>query len=169
MRMAVARLNAIAAERNDVARFISPACASGYAGGNTELLLECTTGAATGKPVPWLPLTCVGTIADRMPTVVELIKRETSAVGSKINPFDATLRRPAQSLSSARTSHAIQPAGQDRQRQFTDHATRTFSTRVFGIFVADVIASNNVVNIEKCGNIFQYSGAGRHFFGDKFL
>jgi hypothetical protein len=34
----------------------------------------------------------------RRPTVVELLKREAAAIGPKINPFDATLRRPAQGL-----------------------------------------------------------------------
>jgi hypothetical protein len=52
----------------------------------------------------------VGTIADRlnadrMPTVVELLKREAATISLKINPFDASLRRPAQSLSGS-------PAGQ---------------------------------------------------------
>jgi hypothetical protein len=45
----------------------------------------------------------VGTIsarlsADRLPTVVALLKREADAIGARINPFDPTLRRPAQSL-----------------------------------------------------------------------
>lgn len=48
----------------------------------------------------------VGTIssrlsADRLPTVVELLKREAALVGPKINPFDATLRRPSQSLAQS--------------------------------------------------------------------
>jgi len=48
---------------------------------------------------------------DRLPTVVELLKREAAAIGPKINPFDATLRRPAQSLSSVRAeAQAIAPA-----------------------------------------------------------
>lgn len=33
---------------------------------------------------------------DRLPTVVELLKREAAAIGPKINPFDPTLRRPSQ-------------------------------------------------------------------------
>lgn len=46
----------------------------------------------------------VGTIADRLnaerlPTVVELLKREAAAIGFKVNPFDVSLRRPAQILS----------------------------------------------------------------------
>jgi DNA-binding IclR family transcriptional regulator len=45
----------------------------------------------------------VGTISarlspDRMPTVVELLQREATAIGAQLNPFDRTLRRPAQSL-----------------------------------------------------------------------
>ena len=47
--------------------------------------------------------------------VVELLKREALAVGPKINPFDVTLRRPAQSLSSVRPDQAIQPAGQEQK------------------------------------------------------
>jgi DNA-binding IclR family transcriptional regulator len=77
----------------------------GYAGRNTGLL-EGMAGVAVpvidrdGRPVAALS---VGTIssrlsADRLPTVVELLKREAAAIGAKINPFDATLRRPAQSL-----------------------------------------------------------------------
>jgi DNA-binding IclR family transcriptional regulator len=34
--------------------------------------------------------------ADRLPTVVELLKREAAATGLKINPFDPLLRRPSQ-------------------------------------------------------------------------
>ena len=48
----------------------------------------------------------VGTIADRLnadrlPTVVELLKRAAVAIGPKINPFDPTLRRPSQILANA--------------------------------------------------------------------
>jgi DNA-binding IclR family transcriptional regulator len=77
----------------------------GYAGRNTGLL-EGMAGVAVpivdreGRGVAALS---VGTIADRLnadrlPTVVELLKREALAIGPKINPFDVTLRRPAQSL-----------------------------------------------------------------------
>ena len=77
----------------------------GYAGRNTGLL-EGMAGVAVpvmdrdGRSVAALS---VGTIssrlsADRLPTVVELLKREATAIGGKINPFDPTLRRPAQSL-----------------------------------------------------------------------
>jgi hypothetical protein len=56
----------------------------------------------------------VGTISarlndDRLPTVVELLKREAAAIGPKINPFDATLRRPAQSLSGALPDSRLVP------------------------------------------------------------
>lgn len=84
----------------------------GYAGRNTGLL-EGMAGVAVpicdreGRAVAALS---VGTIADRlnadrMPTVVELLKREAATISLKINPFDASLRRPAQSLSGS-------PAGQ---------------------------------------------------------
>lgn len=80
---------------------------TGYAGHNTGLL-EGMAGVAVpildreGRAVAALS---VGTIAtrlspDRLPTVVELLKREAKAIGPKINPFDVTLWRPAQSLSS---------------------------------------------------------------------
>lgn len=77
----------------------------GYAGRNTGLL-EGMAGVAVpicdreGRAVAALS---VGTIADRlnadrMPTVVELLKREALALGPRIHPFDTTLRRPSQSL-----------------------------------------------------------------------
>lgn len=45
----------------------------------------------------------VGTIserlsADRLPTIVALLKREAEDIGRRLNPFDPTLRRPAQSF-----------------------------------------------------------------------
>jgi len=87
---------------------------AGYAGRNTGLL-EGMAGVAVpildreGRAVAALS---VGTIADRlnadrMPTVVELLKREAAAIGPKINPFDATLRRPAQSLAGSPASQKI--------------------------------------------------------------
>jgi len=87
----------------------------GYAGRNTGLL-EGMAGVAVpicdseGRAVAALS---VGTIADRlnpdrMPTVVELLKREAAAIGPKINPFDATLRRPAQSLASSPSAQKIE-------------------------------------------------------------
>lgn len=78
----------------------------GYAGRNTGLL-EGMAGVAvpildhTGRAIGALS---VGTIAsrlseDRLPTVVDLLRREAAAIGPRVNPFDPTLRRPAQSLS----------------------------------------------------------------------
>ena len=77
----------------------------GFAGSNTGLL-EGMAGVAVpvhdsaGNAVAALS---VGTLAtrlspERLPTVVELLKREASAMGKQINPFNAALRRPAQSL-----------------------------------------------------------------------
>jgi len=45
----------------------------------------------------------VGTIAarlngDRLPVVVELLQREARKISAQVNPFDRTLRRPAESL-----------------------------------------------------------------------
>lgn len=78
----------------------------GYAGRNTGLL-EGMAGVAvpildhTGRAIAALS---VGTIAsrlseDRLPAVVDLLRREAAAIGPRVNPFDPTLRRPAQSLS----------------------------------------------------------------------
>jgi len=91
---------------------------AGYAGRNTGLL-EGMAGVAVpicdreGRAVAALS---VGTIADRlnpdrMPTVVELLKREAAAIGPKIHPFDTTLRRPAQSLASSATTQRIPAPG----------------------------------------------------------
>lgn len=84
----------------------------GYAGRNTGLL-EGMAGVAvpildrTGRAIAALS---VGTIAsrlseERLPTVVELLRREAAAIGPRVNPFDATLRRPAQSLSPIEPQH----------------------------------------------------------------
>ena len=77
----------------------------GYAGRNTNLLDGMAgVGVAVldreGRAVAALS---VGTLSsrlspDRLPTVVELLKREAAAVGAQINPFDSTLRRPSLSL-----------------------------------------------------------------------
>ncbi|WP_407315207.1 IclR family transcriptional regulator [Pseudomonas sp. nanlin1] len=79
--------------------------ALGYAARNTGVL----PGMA-GLAVPILnregyavAALSVGTITDRLgpdrlPTVVELLKREAAEIGPKINPFDPTLRRPSQSF-----------------------------------------------------------------------
>ncbi|RYY85867.1 MAG: IclR family transcriptional regulator [Comamonadaceae bacterium] len=80
----------------------------GYAGRNTGLL-EGMAGVAVpicdrdGRAVAALS---VGTIADRlsperMPTVVELLRREAAVIGPKINPFDQTLRQPSRRLAVA--------------------------------------------------------------------
>ncbi len=79
----------------------------GYAGRNTGLLDGM---AGLGVPVldregRAVAALSVGTIssrlsADRLPTVLQLLKREASAIGAQINPFDTTLRRPAHSLAS---------------------------------------------------------------------
>lgn len=82
--------------------------ALGYADRNTGLL-DGMAGVAVpildreGRGVAALS---VGTIAgrlspERLPTVVALLQREAQAIGPKINPFDATLARPAQRLGGA--------------------------------------------------------------------
>jgi len=75
----------------------------GYAGRNTNVL----PGMA-GVAVPILnrdghavAALSVATLSDRLgpdrlPTVVEMLKREAAAIGPRINPFDPTLRRPSQ-------------------------------------------------------------------------
>ncbi|WP_017906611.1 IclR family transcriptional regulator [Pseudomonas asplenii] len=75
----------------------------GYAGRNTGAL-QGMAGVAVpildrdGRAVAALS---VATISDRLgpdrlPTVVELLKREAAAIGPRINPFDPLLRRPSQ-------------------------------------------------------------------------
>ena len=92
---------------------------NGYAGRSTGLL-EGMAGVAVpvcdreGRAVAALS---VGTIsdrlnADRLPTVIELLKREAAAIGPKINPFDSTLQRPAQSLVGGAAGHRIAPPAQ---------------------------------------------------------
>lgn len=79
----------------------------GYAGQNNGLI-EGMAGVAVpifdsnGRPVAALS---VGTLSgrlneDRLPTVVELLKREAKLLSEKINPFDPTLRRPTQNLAA---------------------------------------------------------------------
>ncbi|MCF5805881.1 IclR family transcriptional regulator [Pseudomonas tremae] len=77
----------------------------GYAGRNT--------GALPGMAVPILDRSgravaalSVATISDRLgpdrlSTVVELLKREATAISAKINPFDPSLRRPSQVFGQA--------------------------------------------------------------------
>ncbi|AGK48895.1 bacterial transcriptional regulator family protein [Burkholderia thailandensis MSMB121] len=83
----------------------------GYAGRNSGVL-DGMAGVAvpildrTGYPVGALS---VGTLAsrlgdDRLPMVVELLRRQTDAIGPRTNPFDAALRWPMHGLAgSART------------------------------------------------------------------
>jgi DNA-binding IclR family transcriptional regulator len=75
----------------------------GYAGSNSGVL-----DGMAGVAVPILDRSgvavaalSVGTLAsrltpDRMPTVVELLKRQADAIGPRTNPFDVALRRTAQ-------------------------------------------------------------------------
>ncbi|MPQ66397.1 IclR family transcriptional regulator [Pseudomonas sp. MWU12-2319] len=80
----------------------------GYAGRNTGVL-QGMAGVAVpildreGRAVAALS---VATISDRLgpdrlPTVVELLKREAAAIGPRINPFDPLLRRPSQIFGTA--------------------------------------------------------------------
>lgn len=75
----------------------------GYAGRNTGVL-QGMAGVAVpildreGRAVAALS---VATISDRLgpdrlPTVVEMLKREAALIGPRINPFDPLLRRPSQ-------------------------------------------------------------------------
>ncbi|EJM12532.1 transcriptional regulator [Pseudomonas sp. GM18] len=77
--------------------------ALGYAGRNTGVL-QGMAGVAVpildreGRAVAALS---VATISDRLgpdrlPTVVEMLKREAALIGPRINPFDPLLRRPSQ-------------------------------------------------------------------------
>lgn len=79
----------------------------GYAARNSGLL-EGMAGVAVpvcdrdGRAVAALS---VGTISarlspERLPTVVEMLKREALTISPKINPFDPTLRRPVSSLTA---------------------------------------------------------------------
>lgn len=88
----------------------------GYAGKNTGLL-EGMAGLAVpicdreGRAVAALS---VGTIAgrltaERLPVVVELLKREAAVIGQQLNPFDVSLRRPMQSLMGSLVEHRLQP------------------------------------------------------------
>lgn len=75
----------------------------GYAGRNTGVL-----DGMAGLAVPILDRNghavaalSVATISDRLgpdrlPTVVEMLKREAASIGPRINPFDPLLRRPSQ-------------------------------------------------------------------------
>lgn len=76
---------------------------SGYAARNTGVL-EGMAGLAVpildrdGRAVAALSVATISDrlSGDRMPTVVEMLKREAATISQKINPFDPVLRRPSQ-------------------------------------------------------------------------
>ncbi|MEW6340842.1 MAG: IclR family transcriptional regulator [Paraburkholderia sp.] len=86
----------------------------GYAGRNSGLL-----DGMAGVAVPILDRTgvavaalSVGTLAarlgdDRLPMVVELLRRQAQALGPQTNPFDVALRRPMHGLSRVMTTERI--------------------------------------------------------------
>lgn len=86
----------------------------GYAGRNSGVL-----DGMAGVAVPILDRTgvavaalSVGTLAarlgdDRLPMVVELLRRQADAIGPQTNPFDVALRRPMHGLSRALTTERI--------------------------------------------------------------
>ncbi|WP_025596731.1 IclR family transcriptional regulator [Burkholderia sp. WSM2230] len=92
----------------------------GYAGRNSGVL-----DGMAGVAVPILDRTgvavaalSVGTLAarlsdDRLPMVVELLRRQAEAIGPQTNPFDVALRRPMHGLSRAMTSVRIAGAEQE--------------------------------------------------------
>jgi len=75
---------------------------SGYAARNTGVL-EGMAGLAVpildrdGRAVAALSVATISDRlnGDRMPTVVEMLKREAATISQKINPFDPVLRRPS--------------------------------------------------------------------------
>ncbi|MFO1327061.1 MAG: IclR family transcriptional regulator [Rubrivivax sp.] len=98
--------------RTEVAR----ARAQGYVNTNSGLI-EGMAGVAVpvfdvaGRVVAALS---IGTLTarvqgERLPVVVELLQREARALSAQINPFDRTLRRPADSLGSGRAGEATAP------------------------------------------------------------
>jgi DNA-binding IclR family transcriptional regulator len=75
----------------------------GYASRNTGALpgmagLAVPILDRTGRAVAALSVATISDRlgSDRLQTVVELLKREASAISAKINPFDPSLRRPSQ-------------------------------------------------------------------------
>jgi DNA-binding IclR family transcriptional regulator len=86
----------------------------GYAGRNTGVL-EGMAGVAVpildrnGCAVGALS---VGTLAarlteDRLPTIVELLKRQAELIGPQTNPFDVAVRRPMHGLTRAMTTQPL--------------------------------------------------------------
>ncbi|CAH2897664.1 MAG: Transcriptional regulator, IclR family [uncultured Paraburkholderia sp.] len=92
----------------------------GYAGRNSGVL-----DGMAGVAVPILDrigvavaALSVGTLAarlsdDRLPMVVELLRRQAEAIGPQTNPFDVALRRPMHGLSRAMTSVRIPGSEQE--------------------------------------------------------
>ncbi|WP_414696269.1 IclR family transcriptional regulator [Paraburkholderia sp.] len=92
----------------------------GYAGRNSGVL-----DGMAGVAVPILDRAgvavaalSVGTLAarlgdDRLPMVVELLRRQAEAIGPQTNPFDVALRRPVHGLSRAMTSVRIEGSAQE--------------------------------------------------------
>jgi DNA-binding IclR family transcriptional regulator len=59
----------------------------------------------------------VGTLSerlrdDRLPVVVDLLRREAERISAKVSPFDSALRRPAQYLGGIVSGNRVDPAGQ---------------------------------------------------------
>jgi len=81
------------------------ALAQGYANTNSGII-EGMAGCAVpvfDRNERVVAALSVGTIAarlnaDRLPVVVELLQREARKISAKVNPFDRTVRRPAESL-----------------------------------------------------------------------
>ncbi|KPC11899.1 Transcriptional regulator, IclR family [Pseudomonas syringae pv. maculicola] len=80
----------------------------GYAGRNTGALpgmagLAVPILDRNGRAVAALSVATITDRlgSDRLMTVVELLKREATAIGAKINPFDPLLRRPSQVFGQA--------------------------------------------------------------------
>lgn len=90
----------------------------GYAGHNSGVL-----DGMAGVAVPILDRSgvavaalSVGTLAarlndDRMPMVVELLRRQADAIGPQTNPFDVALRRPMHGLSRAISNERLAQSG----------------------------------------------------------
>jgi len=75
----------------------------GYAGRNTGVLqgMAGVAGPILDREGRAVAALSVATVSDRLgpdrlPTVVEMLKREAAMIGPRINPFDPLLRRPSQ-------------------------------------------------------------------------
>lgn len=86
----------------------------GYAGRNSGVL-EGMAGVAVpilDRSARAVAALSVGTLAsrlgeDRLPTIVELLRRQADAIGPLANPFDVALRRPSQSAAGAAFGEAM--------------------------------------------------------------